>query len=342
MQDFIGVKGILPRQRLMELSQRSDGPALRHLASHWGAIALNSAAMYYAWGSWWCVPLFLLQGLLINFLYAPEHECDHHTAFKTRRLNEAVAFVCGFIIFNANADHRWSHYTHHRNTQDWDKDTELGRGPIETTGGYLLYLSGLALIRSKVPRIFVHALGRADDWYLSAGQRRSVIRCARWMVAGYALIVASAAAMQSWWPLYYWIGPFVAMRWSYMLQGAGEHFGLTHAPDTLLNTRTLATNAFMRWLNWNMTYHTVHHTFPSVPFHRLPELHREIEERSGGKLPSAPYFRLHWEHLRRIARGESELDICAHTDARLIEEGKLPARATGGATGDALQPAPLH
>ena len=106
-----------------------------YLASHWGAIALNSAAMHYTWGTWWCVPLFLLQGLLINFLYAPEHECDHFTAFRTRWLNEAVAFVCGFLIFNANSDHRWSHYTHHRNTQNWDRDTELARGPDSNDEG---------------------------------------------------------------------------------------------------------------------------------------------------------------------------------------------------------------
>ena len=78
------------------------------------------------------------------------------------------------------------------------------------------------------------------------------------MVVGYAVVLASAVAAQSWWPLYYWIGPFVLMRWTYVLQGGGEHFGLTHEPNTLLNTRTLTTNAFMRWLNWNMTYHTAH------------------------------------------------------------------------------------
>ena len=329
MHDFIGAKGVIAKERLAELSERRNGPAFLYLASHWGAIALNGAAMHYAWGTWWCVPLFLLQGLLINFLYAPEHECDHFTAFKTRWLNEAVAFVCGFIIFNANSDHRWSHYTHHRNTQNWDRDTELGRGPIRTTRGYLLYLSGMTLIRHKVPRIFLHALGRADDWYLTAGQRRSVIACARWMVAGYAVVLVSAVAAQSWWPLYYWIGPFVLMRWTYVLQGGGEHFGLTHEPNTLLNTRTLTTNAFMRWLNWNMTYHTAHHTFPGVPFHRLPELHREIEERLGDRLPSAPYFRLHWGHIRRFARGETELDICAGHDEQLVDEGKLPAPAGG-------------
>ena len=89
MQDFIGVRGLIPGERLAELSERRDRPALLYLASHFGAIALNSAAMYHTWATWWCAPFFLLQGLLINFLYAPEHECDHYTAFRTRRLNEA-------------------------------------------------------------------------------------------------------------------------------------------------------------------------------------------------------------------------------------------------------------
>ena len=43
------------------------------------------------------------------------------------------------------------------------------------------------------------------------------------------------------------------------------------------NTRTTFTSRAVRALAWNMPYHTEHHTYPSVPFHRLPELHRLIE-----------------------------------------------------------------
>ena len=42
----------------------------------------------------------------------------------------------------------------------------------------------------------------------------------------------------------------------------------------LANTRTLLTAAPVRFLAWNMPYHTEHHSFPAVPFHRLPHLHR--------------------------------------------------------------------
>ena len=56
----------------------------------------------------------------------------------------------------------------------------------------------------------------------------------------------------SWWVLYFWWGPFSLMRWSYMLQGLGEHTGLTHRPETLFNTRTFRTGFFFRWVNWNI------------------------------------------------------------------------------------------
>ena len=220
-------------------SERRNGPGLIYLASHVGAIAANSVVLTWTWGSWWCVPFFLLQGILLNFLYAPEHECDHHTAFKTRWLNVWVARVCGFIIFNPSEDHRWGHYSHHRNTQDWEKDIELGDGPFENVRDYLWMMSGFPLIWWKGGQIARHALGRANEWYLTPAQGRAVVQVSRWMVAGYVLAVVSGIVFQSWWWLYYWIGPFMLMRWTYMLEGGGEHRGLTHQTNTLFNTRHL-------------------------------------------------------------------------------------------------------
>ena len=138
MQDFVGVKGVLSPERLQELSQRSDWPALVQLASHWGALAASSWGLSIFWGTWWSLPLFLLQGVLLNFLYAPTHECDHLTAFKSRWLNIWVARICGFVIFNPSDHHRWTHFAHHRNTQNWEKDTELERPPFRTATQYLL------------------------------------------------------------------------------------------------------------------------------------------------------------------------------------------------------------
>ncbi len=268
MQGFIGAKDVLSAERLAELSKRRNWPGLVQLAGHFGAIAVTGWGLSASWGSWWSLPLFILHGILLNYLYAPTHECDHLTAFKSRWLNIWVARLCGFIIFNPSDYHRQSHFAHHRNTQDWQKDTELERPEIRTAGQYLLALSGLPLIRSKLKRIWRHAFIGTDERYLTASQKQDVKQAARWHVAGYVAALGSALVLQSWWVLVFWWGPFFLMRWSYMLQGLGEHTGLTHQPHTLWNTRTFSTNWFMRWVNWNMTYHCVHHTFPGVPFYR--------------------------------------------------------------------------
>ena len=325
MQDFVGVKDVISKSRLRELGERKNGPGLFYLATHGGSIIVNTAMMAWTWGSLWCIPFFLLQGVLINFLYAPEHECDHQTCFKTPWLNQWVARICGFIIFNPSEDHRWGHYSHHRHTQDWDKDIELGGGPFHNVREYLWMLSGMPLIYWKGRQIIRHAAGLADDWYFTPKQAKAAIEHSRWSVAIYVLILVSAIIFQSWWWLYYWIGPFVLMRWTYMLEGGGEHRGLTHQSNTLFNTRTWDTNWFARWLNWNMTYHAAHHTFPSVPFHRLPELQREIELSLGYELPKTSYFRLHYWHLRKLSRGKTEFDISAETEAPLIKVGRLPS-----------------
>ena len=323
MQDFIGAKGVISTERLAELSTRRNWPGLVQLASHFGAIAATSWGLSVSWGSWWSMPLFILQGILLNYLYAPTHECDHLTAFKSRWLNIWVARLCGFVIFNPSDHHRWTHFVHHRNTQDWQKDTELERPEIRSAGQYLLALSGFPLIQSKLKRIWRHAFISANEWYLTPSQQQDVKQAARWHVTGYAVALGSALVLQSWWVLVFWWGPFFLMRWSYMLQGLGEHTGLTHQPHTLWNTRTFSTNWFMRWVNWNMTYHCVHHTFPGVPFYRLPTLHREVEQQLGYALPSTSYTKLHWRQFWAFREGRTELDICTEHENQLIAVGRL-------------------
>lgn len=326
MKDFVGVTRVISAERLAELSMRRNGPALYYLVSHWGAIAVTSWAMHLTWSTWWCIPFFLLQGVLLNFLYAPTHECDHHTAFESHWLNVWVARLCGFVIFNPSEHHRWSHFTHHRNTQNWQNDTELVRPVFRSVRDYALFMTGCSTTKSKLNRIFRHAFFGAHEWYMTEPQQRGVATAARWHVAGYLLALASAVVLQSWWILYYWWGPMLVMGWTYRLQGSAEHTFLTHEANTLLNTRILRTNWFMHWVNWNMTYHSIHHTFPSVPFFRLPELCREVENILGYELPGGSYFRLHWGIMKALAGGKSELDICAEHTAELVSQDKLEAR----------------
>ena len=264
------------------------------------------------------MPFFIFQGILINQLYAAEHECDHGTAFRTRWLNLWAARFSGIWILLPSPFHKWSHFTHHRHTQDWDKDTELlDRKPFMSAGQYLWLFWGMSTHFYRAKFIVQLAFGQVPEAVPAGRQRRQLVLGARWQLVGYAAIAASAVGFESWWPLVYWLGPIQCTQWFYWIQGLGEHTGLTHRPNTLLNTRTFKTNAFMRWIHWNMTYHTVHHTYPAVPFHALPRLHEEVTAIYPLALPMEGYLEFHWRILRELLRGRTEYDIVADADARL-------------------------
>ena len=55
----------VPRKAMKELMQRSDGPAIRDTVIWLGAAGRCSAAGgIWFWGTWWCVPFFLVYGVL--------------------------------------------------------------------------------------------------------------------------------------------------------------------------------------------------------------------------------------------------------------------------------------
>ena len=105
-----------------------------------------------------------------------------------------------------------------------------------------------------------------------------------------------------------WLAPMLAMKRVHQLQNTIEHLGLPHEDNVLVNTRSTRTNAVMRWLGWQMQYHTAHHAFPGVPFHRLRELNAAIFTSRGAAPPSMTYLGFQIAVLRAFARGRTEAD----------------------------------
>ena len=130
MEGFVGRRGLIEAKRLRALSRRSNLKGFLQLGSHLGAILATGFTLHATWGSWWAVPVFIAHGVLLNFLYAGQHELSHSTVFETRWLNEAVGRVIGFFMFYPRDFDQIQHFAHHRHTQDWAKDGELDRPPI--------------------------------------------------------------------------------------------------------------------------------------------------------------------------------------------------------------------
>lgn len=297
-------KGLLSRERLAALGRRSDARGAAQLAGHLALLAATGAAVGLAQGSGWLVIAMTVHGVALSFLFAALHECIHRTAFRSRWINQWVAWGAGAALVLPPAYFRAFHFAHHRWTQDLVRDPELIAPKPASLGAWCVVVSGLPYWRERLATTLAHAAGRYEaGGFLSPAMEARIVAEARALWAVYAAVAVAAMLAQSWAPLVFWVGPAVLGQPALRLFLLAEHTGRPHVPDMLVNSRTTRTCAALRWLAWNMPYHAEHHAFPSVPFHALPALHREI----GGRVDCVAdgYVAVHRALLRGFSRGRA-------------------------------------
>jgi fatty acid desaturase len=300
-------RDVIEGRRLRSLCVASNARGAIQTLSHVAAIGLTGILLWQTRGSVLAVPVFMIHGVLLNFLYAGQHELSHWTVFRTAWPNEWVGRIFGFVLFYPRTFDQVQHMAHHRFTQDWSRDGELAR-PRYTMTSYLLWMSGVTYWYSRWRRIVRFSAGIVTEPYLPLGRHAELVREARVSLAGYACVAGVSLWAQSCAAVLLWLGPMLAMKCIHQLQNTIEHLGLPHLDNVLINTRSTRTNALMRWLGWQMQYHTAHHAFPGVPFHRLRELHETIFTSRGAAPPSMTYLGFQMAVLRAFARGKSESD----------------------------------
>jgi fatty acid desaturase len=302
VEGFIGNEQLISRERLREYNQRSDLPGAIQVASHLLAIVLAAYALSLSWGSYWAVLWFVLLGTLLNFLYAGQHELSHWTVFKTRSLNNVFGHLFGFLVLMPRESDRMEHYQHHRFTQDPELDGELQGDPYYTVTGYLLAATGLSYWPRMILRIFNAAFKLRVPKFFVEKQIRLAAAEGKLYLAAYALIALLSVYYQSWIAISYWIAPMFITKFIHQCQNMSEHTGMPNEPDILINTRTIKSNALLDWLAWRMPYHTAHHTYPAVPFYKLPQLHAEMVRNLGHEPETISYLEFHWHMLRKVLK----------------------------------------
>ncbi|MER8952297.1 fatty acid desaturase family protein [Mesorhizobium sp. M0833] len=262
-----------------DLTARLDWPGIVRLAAHGGLVILLGALIAARIPFW---PLLVLpQGILIVFFFTPLHETIHETAFRTAWLNRAVAAVAGFLILLPPAWFRYFHFAHHRHTHDPENDPELRAPKPETVSQYLRYLSGGPYWIAMGRVVATNAAGRNRDGFVPEKSRGKVVAEARLFLIGYAVLLAASLAIQSALLLWVWIVPMLVGQPFLRAYLLAEHALCPHVANMLENTRTTFTNRLVRFAAWNMPYHSEHHSYPAVPFHRLPRFHEIVAEHLG-------------------------------------------------------------
>jgi fatty acid desaturase len=302
----------VPRKVMKELMQRSDGPAIRDTIIWLGVMALSAAGAIYYWGTWWCVPFFLVYGVFYASASDSRwHECGHGTAFRTRWMNDFVYQIASFMLMRNPVAWRWSHARHHTDTIIVGRDAEIAvmRPPDLLKAG--LMFTGLLDFRYSLPTLFRQAfsgLNPEEKSYIPEMEFAKAVTAARWHVAIYVATIALAVGLGSWLPLMLIGLPRLYGTWHMVLTGLLQHIGLAdNVTDHRLNTRTVYMNPISRFIYWNMNYHVEHHMFPMVPYHALPRLHELIKHDLPEANPSIWHaYREVWPVLKRQLRYEDE------------------------------------
>ena len=197
VEETFSTRKLLSGAELKEFNAKSDIFGGLQMASHLALIGGLGYLQYLAMGSWWVLASGFALGVVINFLYAAQHELSHWTVFRTRYLNELFGRLVGFaMIFPRDYD-LVMHQAHHRWTSNWERDGELTRAPY-TLQSYSLYFIGITYWMNRVTGLVRRARGIIIEPYIGAAVEAKIIRESRLHIAGYAVIALVSLALESW------------------------------------------------------------------------------------------------------------------------------------------------
>jgi fatty acid desaturase len=290
--------GVEQRGALRALAVPSDAKGLRQLAGHVALLMATGWLIWMAYGSLWLGPALLAHGIVLVFLFAPLHEGVHRTAFRSRWLNDLVAWLCGVVLILPPTYFRAFHFAHHRFTQDPARDPELASPKPATLRAYLWHLTGLPYWSERIATTIRHARGRVEEPFVSVTLRPHLMREARLLLAIYGLIALASLALASPAALLLWVAPALLGQPFLRAYLLAEHTGCPLVPDMLRNSRTTHSLALVRRLAWNMPYHAEHHAHPAIPFHALPQAHALLAERIENQAPG--YVAVNREIVARL------------------------------------------
>jgi len=260
-------------ERLRALSRVDTWRAVAHIALEWSAIigCVWLCERYFSPLAWLAACVFI--GSRLHALGIMAHDGAHYLLAKNRRLNNLlVELFLAWPVFLSFSAYRPMHRGHHRflNTPE-DPDWARNRPDrLATRRGLLDFVRVMGGLHAE-QRQMLRMVG-ADG-----GQDKPLVP----RVLLYAIVFGVAAATGGLKLLaLYWLVPFGTwFMLSMRLKGTAEHFAVEDT-EVCNAARTLRLDPLSRLLiaPKNVHFHIEHHLYPSVPFYRLPALHKALME----------------------------------------------------------------
>jgi len=216
------------------------------------------------------------------------HDGAHYLLTKRKLLNDWINDVfLAWPLMMTTWGYRSNHWDHHKFTNS-EKDPDCLRKvtptnrrnwEFPTSWGRLLF----SLLKEFTGISFVELLKFALTIakHESRSQKPVSVQIRQWTrLAFYAGFLALTIVMGFWKGLLlFWVVPFLtSFNLCMRIRAIAEHFA-TENDDPLNISRTTIPAWWERvFFPKNVSYHLEHHLYPSVPFYRLPELHKVLME----------------------------------------------------------------
>ena len=283
----------LPPAKIKELSQLQPARALIVTAGQWASIAGAIALCSFFWHPLLYVVAVIFIGARQHALLILGHDGSHFRYLPTRWQNDLFANL--FLMWPTFASveaFRKFHGTHHQYTNLPDDGnrhiwhTHDAAGELAPDWQFPKTRTGLALVLLRRAAFLTGMF-----WIVRGLVGAFLIPSPGWMSATkLAFYGAAAGAMTffgAWYAfLLYWIVPYctwhIAAQYTRLIC---EHSAVESDEEEYSTTRTTIPTRLesILILPCNVGYHIEHHWYPSVPFYRLPELHKALMERQGFK-----------------------------------------------------------
>ena len=298
------IKGLFSPQEIRQLTAKSNWRGTAALLKTLLSIGLCfTLLIQFPHPLMWLLVVVLLGGQQLACAIMT-HEGAHRSLFKTAKLNRYVVdFLCARLVWLDVERYRKHHIAHHAHTgteRDPDNSlvdpyptskSSLARKMLRDLVGITGFKRVLGLVLMDVGAMKytvsgdVHWLPKeARSWqrYCTQGlQNIGPVLVANLLL--YGVLAACGAGWAYWaWPLAYLTTFSLFIR----IRSIAEHACMPGGESMFNNTRTTQAGwlARMTVAPMHVNYHQEHHLMASVPYYRLPQMHKMLRERRAAEV----------------------------------------------------------
>jgi fatty acid desaturase len=292
-------RALFTRDEIAQLIARSDRKGWQAVLFTWAVIAAAFTLLALQPGPLTFILAVIVLGGRQLALAVLSHEAAHRTLFRTPWLNDVIGdWLCARLVWNDVPRYREHHLRHHAHTGTGrDPDLSLvtpfpttrrslamkvlrdltGQTGLRRIAGQFLMDIGVYryTVAAEVERLPRNGRGILD--YARAG-----IRNMTGVVLSNAALAAVLAMTGGLWLYWAWVVAYLTVfSLVIRIRSIAEHACMERHTDMLRNTRTTHAGwlARMTVAPMSVNYHQEHHLMASVPYHRLPLMHRWLRER---------------------------------------------------------------